>query len=120
MGPRPEIVVALDWTEFDADNQSTVALYLVTKHGRATPLLWKTVVKSEPKGWRNEHEDVLLERLRQVLPEGVKVTVLADRSFGDQALYLPMSGGQGSPRASSIVQGCRRRRQTNLTQGERQ
>ena len=87
MGPRPEIVVALDWTEFDADNQSTIALYLVTKHGRATPLLWKTVVKSELKGWRNEHEDVLLERLRQVLPEGVKVTVLADRGFGDQALY---------------------------------
>jgi hypothetical protein len=77
VGPRPEIVVALDWTEFDADNQSTIALYLVTKHGRATPLLWKTVVKSEMKGWRNEHEDVLLERLKEVLPEGVKVTVLA-------------------------------------------
>jgi hypothetical protein len=87
VGPRPEIMVALDWTEFDADNQSTIALYLVTKHGRATPLLWKTVVKSEMKGWRNEHEDVLLERLREVLPDGVKVTVLADRGFGDQALY---------------------------------
>lgn len=87
VGSRPEIVVALDWTEFDPDNQSTIALYLVTKHGRATPLLWKTVVKSEMKGWRNEHEDVLLERLKEVLPVGVKVTVLADRGFGDQALY---------------------------------
>ncbi len=87
MGPRPEIRVALDWTEFDADNQSTIALHLVTKHGRATPLLWRTVVKSEMKGWRNEHEDVPLERFREVLPEGVKVTVLADRGFGDQALY---------------------------------
>jgi hypothetical protein len=87
VGPRLEIMVALDWTEFDPDNQATIALYLVTKHGRATPLLWKTVVKSEMKGWRNEHEDVLLERLREVLPEGVKVTVLADRGFGDQALY---------------------------------
>ncbi len=87
VGPRPEIMVALDWTEFDPDNQATIALYLVTKHGRATPLLWKTVVKSEMKGWRNEHEDVLLERFREVLPAGVKVTVLADRGFGDQALY---------------------------------
>jgi hypothetical protein len=87
VGSRPEIVVALDWTEFDPDNQATIALHLVTKHGRATPLLWKTVVKSELKGWRNEHEDVLLERLKEVLPEGVKVTVLADRGFGDQALY---------------------------------
>ena len=30
---------------------------------------------------------MLLERFREVLPEGVKVTVLADRGFGDQALY---------------------------------
>ncbi len=44
-------------------------------------------MKSELKGWRNEHEDVLLERFREVLPEGVKVPVLADRGFGDQALY---------------------------------
>jgi len=44
-------------------------------------------MKSELKGWRNEHEDTLLERFREVLPEDVKVTVLADRGFGDQALY---------------------------------
>lgn len=87
VGDRSEIVTALDWTDFDADNQSTLVLSMITSHGRATPLLWKTVVKSELKGWRNEHEDVLLERFRQVVPEGLKVTVLADRGFGDQALY---------------------------------
>ena len=87
VGDRPEIVTALDWTDFDADDQSTIVLSMITSHGRATPLLWKTVMKSELKGWRNEHEDVLLERFREVLPEGVKVTVLADRGFGDQALY---------------------------------
>ena len=80
-------MVALDWTDFDKDHQSTIALYLVTRHGRATPLLWKTVAKSELKGWRNEHEDTLLERFLEVLPKGVRVTVLADRGFGDQALY---------------------------------
>lgn len=84
---RPEIVVVLDWTEFDQDNQSTIALYLVTKHGRATPLLWKSVVKSDLKDWRNEHEDVLLERFREVVPPNTKVTVLADRGFGDHKLY---------------------------------
>jgi hypothetical protein len=36
---------------------------------------------------RNKHEDVLLERFREVLPEGVKVTILADRGFGDQAMH---------------------------------
>lgn len=87
VGDRTEIITALDWTDFDADNQSTIALSMVTSHGRATPLLWKTVVKSELAGWRNEHEDVLLERFREVLPEGVRATVLADRGFGDQALY---------------------------------
>lgn len=87
IGDRLEIATALDWTDFDEDNQSTIVLSMITSHGRATPLLWKSVVKSELKGWRNEHEDRLLERFREVLPDGVKVTVLADRGFGDQALY---------------------------------
>jgi hypothetical protein len=46
VGSRREIVVAMDWTDFDADNQSTLALHLVTRHGRATPLLWLTVDSS--------------------------------------------------------------------------
>ena len=39
VGPRPKIVVALDWTDFDADNQATIMLSLVTNHGRSTPLV---------------------------------------------------------------------------------
>jgi len=38
VGVRREIVVAMDWTDFDADNQSTLALHLVTRHGRADRL----------------------------------------------------------------------------------
>jgi hypothetical protein len=87
VGDRPEIVVALDWTDFDADDQSTIALHLITSHGRATPLLWKSVVKSDMAGWRNEHEDALLQRFKEVLPAGTRATILADRGFGDQALY---------------------------------
>jgi hypothetical protein len=44
-------------------------------------------VKSELKDWRNEHEDALLERFREVVPRATKVTVLADRAFGDHKLY---------------------------------
>jgi hypothetical protein len=33
------------------------------------------------------HEDKLLGRLQEVLPEGVEVTVLADRGFGDHKLF---------------------------------
>ena len=87
IGVRKEIVVAMDWTDFDSDKQATLAINLVTTHGRATPLLWKTVFKKTIKNKRNDYEDELLSRFKEVLPEGVKVTVLADRGFGDTKLY---------------------------------
>lgn len=87
IGPRNEIIVAMDWTDFDADKQATLLISLVTSHGRATPLLWKTVNKKELKNKRNDYEDELLCQFKSVLPEGVKVTVLADRGFGDTKLY---------------------------------
>ena len=39
------------------------------------------------KGKRNRHEDELLRRLYEVIPEGVKVTVVADRGFADCSLF---------------------------------
>ena len=60
---------------------------LVTNHGRATPLLWLTVLKDELKDKRNDYEDLCLARLAEVLPEGVAVTILADRGFGDTKLF---------------------------------
>jgi len=87
LAATPEIVVALDWTDFDADGHSTIALYLVTAHGRATPLVWMTVPKARLTGRRNRYEDTVLLRLHEVVPPGVKVTILADRGFGDQHLY---------------------------------
>ena len=87
VGARKSIVVAMDWTDFDADDQATLALSLVTSHGRATPLLWLTVLKDELKNQRNDFEDLCLARLAKVLPEGVAVTILADRGFGDTKLF---------------------------------
>ena len=87
VGARKTIVVAMDWTDFDADDQATLALSLVTSHGRATPLLWLSVLKDELKDHRNDFEDVCLARLAQVLPEGAAVTILADRGFGDTKLF---------------------------------
>lgn len=87
IGARKEIVVVMDWTDFDADKQATLQISLVTSHGRATPLLWKTVYKKNLKNKRNDYEDELLNRLKEVMPEGVKITVLADRAFGDTKLY---------------------------------
>lgn len=87
VGERKEIVVALDWTEFDADKQATICLYLVTSHGRATPLVWKSVQKATLEGRRNSYETEVIDRLGAALPGDVKVTVLADRGFGDQKRY---------------------------------
>ena len=37
VGARSSIVVALDWTDFDADNQATIMLSLITDKASYTP-----------------------------------------------------------------------------------
>src|SRR5450631_4903452 len=87
VGSRACINVAMDWTDFDADGQATIMLSLLTRHGRATPLLWLTVETSTLKNRRNEYEYQALVRLADALPADIKVCILADRGFGDQKLY---------------------------------
>jgi hypothetical protein len=85
VGSRTDIVVAMDWTDFDADGQATLALKLVTRHGRATPLVWLSVLKDELKDARNDCEDACLRRLAEVLPANVRATILA--GFADTKLF---------------------------------
>jgi len=87
IGARSSIVVAMDWTDFDADNQATIMLALISDHGRSTPLVWLTVDKSTLKERRSFYEHSVLVRLAELLPAGVKVCIVADRGFGDQKLY---------------------------------
>ena len=87
VGARSSIVVALDWTDFDADKQATIMLSLITDHGRATPLVWLTVDKRTLKDHRSLYEHRVLVRLAELLPADTKVCVVADRGFGDQKLY---------------------------------
>ena len=87
VGTRPSITVAMDWTEFDADGQATIMLSLLSRHGRATPLVWLTVDTATLKDHRNGYEYQVLVRLAEVLPADVKVCIVADRGFGDQKLY---------------------------------
>jgi Transposase DDE domain len=86
-GDRREITVALDWTDFDADGQTTLMLSLLTRHGRSTPLYWLTVDAKTLKGRRNAYEYQVLVRFAAALPATVKVTVVADRGFCDHKLY---------------------------------
>jgi hypothetical protein len=87
VGARSSIVVALDWTDFDADKQATIMLSLITDHGRATPLVWLTVDKRTLKDNRSLYEHRVLVRLAELLPADIKVCVVANRGFGDQKLY---------------------------------
>jgi hypothetical protein len=87
VGAQRDILVAIDWTDFDRDGQSTLVLSLVTGHGRAAPLIWLTVWKEEIATRRNDYEDACLRRLAETLPPGCRATILADRGFGDQKLF---------------------------------
>src|SRR3954451_15700353 len=91
VGARTSIAVAMDWTDFDADNQASLMLSLTTEHGRATPLLWLRVDKKTLKDRRNLYEDRLLVRLAGIPPPQVKVRVIAERGFGDHKLYRLLS-----------------------------
>jgi hypothetical protein len=87
LAAQQDILVAVDWTDFHHDGQSTLVLSLVTGHGRAAPLIWLTVWKEEIATRRNDYEDACLRRLAETVPPGCRVTILADRGFGDQKLF---------------------------------
>jgi hypothetical protein len=87
LGERKTVRIALDWTDFEKDDQVTLAAYVITDHGRATPLVWKSYLKSSLGGNQTEYEDGFVELLTRVLPEDVHVTLVADRGFASVERY---------------------------------
>jgi hypothetical protein len=87
LAERNEALIAIDWTHFEADDHVTCAAHLITNHGRSTALVWKTVQFSKLRDHRNEIEDKVIERLHEVVPPRVRVTLLGDRAFGSRGRY---------------------------------
>lgn len=87
IGQRKSIEVALDWTSFWHDDQKTLCLNLLTSHGRATPLIWKTVDTKRLNGNQGHYEDEMLSRLKEVLPSDVNVVIVADRGFASYRFF---------------------------------
>lgn len=87
VGTTESITVALDWTDYDDDDHTTLCVSLITTHGRATPLAWRTVKKSELKRMRTGHELDMVRSMAAWLPKDTRVEWLADRAFGYQELY---------------------------------
>ena len=103
VGQRAKIAVALDWTDFDADGQTTLMLSLLTRHGRATPLYWLTVAANTLKGRRNYYEYQVLVRFAAALPNGTEVTLVADRGFCDHKLYRVLREERSSTSSSACA-----------------
>lgn len=87
VGNAPSITVALDWTDFERDDQVTLCAYMVTRHGRAMPLVWRTMWKSQLKERQTDFEFELVDDLYLWMPKDVEVNLLADRGFGNHRLY---------------------------------
>jgi hypothetical protein len=83
IGDKREIVISMDWTDFDSDNHATLVMSLQSSHSRSTPLLWKTYNKMAIKGHRHEYENQLLDLLKNALDDNIHVTIVADRGFCD-------------------------------------
>lgn len=76
---KKPLLVALDWT--DVRGFHTLMAAAVMK-GRAVPLLWHSYTDGQLTRSQNSFEEGLLRALVTMLPEGVKVILLADRGFG--------------------------------------
>jgi len=76
---KKPLLVALDWT--DVRGFHTLMAAAVMK-GRAVPLLWHSYTAGQLTRSQNSFEEGLLRALVTMLPEGVKVILLADRGFG--------------------------------------
>jgi hypothetical protein len=50
-------------TDFDDDDHTTLCVSLITSHGRAAPLVWRTVKKSKLKNRRTGYELEMVERV---------------------------------------------------------
>ena len=88
---RKKARIALDWTDFEKDDQVTLAAYLITDHGRATPLVWRTYAKSSLKGQQADYEAEFMDLLGLTIPEDVDVTIVADRGFASVERYEHLS-----------------------------
>lgn len=87
IGNRKQIKVSMDWTDFDRDDHTTLALSLVLKHGRAIPLVWLTAKKSTLKKRQTTYERAAVQMLKDAISEDVCVTLLADRGFGNTPFF---------------------------------
>lgn len=82
---KKKLLIALDWV--DIKGFQTLAASVVLK-GRSVLIAWASTTNHVYDGHRsrNAFEESLLLVLREMIPEKIKVVILADRGFGRTAL----------------------------------
>lgn len=78
--PGRYVTVALDWTTLPGNIQLLMAS--VPFAGRAIPLAWITTTYQAFTDSQNLIEERLISSLIQIIPDGKKIILLADRGFG--------------------------------------
>jgi hypothetical protein len=73
------LVVALDWVEVRALHTLVAAAVV---EGRSVPLLWHSYPEWELTKSQNNLEEGLIRLLRSLVPDRVRILLLADRGFG--------------------------------------
>jgi hypothetical protein len=82
---KKKLLVALDWVDFKGFQTLTASVVL---KGRSIPIAWASTTNHVYDGHRsrNAFEESLLLVLRGMIPQKIKVIILADRGFGRTAL----------------------------------
>jgi Transposase DDE domain len=82
---KKKLLIAVDWV--DIKSFQTLMASVVLK-GRSTPIAWASTTNHVYDGHRsrNAFEESLLLVLRDMIPQRIKVVILADRGFGRTAL----------------------------------
>jgi len=76
---KKRLIVSLDWTEVRSFHCLMAAACF---GGRAVPLVWASYPEWRLLRSQNSLEEGLLRLLRTLVPESVRVVILADRGFG--------------------------------------
>jgi hypothetical protein len=83
------LVVALDWVEVRAFHTLVAAAVV---EGRSVPLLWHSYPEWELAKSQNNLEEGLIRLLRSLVPDRVRIILLADRGFGRTELARTLLG----------------------------
>jgi DDE family transposase len=88
-GRHVPLVVALDWVEVCSFHTLVAA---AVAGGRSIPLLWSSYPEWELHKSQNNLEEGLIRLLRSLVPDRVRLLLLADRGFGRTELARTLAG----------------------------